>query len=122
MMKKNARLGSTLDDFLGEEGALEEVEARAQKRVLARQLKQLMRQQQMSKAALAERMGTSRSALDRLLDPTNASVTLYTMTSAARALGTRLDLRFSRPRRVARHAAPAKRQARAGAPVRERRA
>jgi transcriptional regulator with XRE-family HTH domain len=121
-MKKNPRLGSTLDDFLREEGALEEVEARAQKRVLARQLEQIMLQQQVTKAALAERMGTSRSALDRLLDPTNASVTLYTMTSAARALGTRLDLRFSHPRRVAGHAAPAKRQARARTAVRERRA
>ena len=95
-MKKNPRLGSTLDDLLREDGALEEVEARAQKRVLARQLEQLMRQQRVTKAALAARMGTSRSALDRLLDPTNASVTLYTMTTAARALGTRLDLRLSR--------------------------
>jgi transcriptional regulator with XRE-family HTH domain len=100
-MKKNPRLGSTLDDLLREDGALEEVEARAQKRVLARQLDQLMRQQHVTKAALAQRMGTSRSALDRLLDPTNASVTLYTMTAAARALGARLDLNVSRPRRTA---------------------
>lgn len=100
-MKKNPRIGSTLDDLLREDGALEDVEARAQKRVLARQLEQLMRQQQVTKAALAARMGTSRSALDRLLDPTNASVTLYTMTTAALALGTRLDLRLSRPRRRA---------------------
>ena len=77
--------------LLREEGALEEVEARAEKRVLARQLEQLMKQQQVTKASLAQRMGTSRSALDRLLDPTNASATLYTITSVARALGTRLD-------------------------------
>lgn len=100
-MKKNPRLGSSLDDLLREDGALEDVEARAQKRVLARQIEQLMRQQQVTKSALANRMGTSRSALDRLLDPTNASVTLYTMTTAARALGTRLDLRLSRPRGTA---------------------
>lgn len=100
-MKKNPRIGSTLDDLLREDGALENVEARAQKRVLARQIEQLMRQQRVSKASLAARMGTSRSALDRLLDPTNASVTLYTMTTAARALGTRLDLRLSPPRRRA---------------------
>jgi len=99
MMKKNPHVGSTLDDLLREDGALEEVEARAQKRVLARQLEQLMKDQQVSKASLARRMGTSRSALDRLLDPANASVTLYTLTSAARALGSRLDLRLSRPRR-----------------------
>jgi transcriptional regulator with XRE-family HTH domain len=98
MMRKNPRIGSTFDDFLREEGALEEVEARAQKRVLARQLERLMKDQQLSKARLAQRMRTSRSALDRLLDPTNASVTLYTMTSAARALGTRLELRFSQAR------------------------
>ena len=119
-MKKNPRLGSTLDDFLREEGALEEVEARAQKRVLARQLEQLMKQQQVTKASLAQRMGTSRSALDRLLDPTNASVTLYTMTSVARALGTRLDLRFSRPRRTATRASTG-RSGRAAAAARERR-
>ncbi|MGH3641707.1 MAG: helix-turn-helix domain-containing protein [Mycobacterium sp.] len=97
-MKRNPRLGSTLDDLLREDGALEDVEARAQKRVLARQLEQLMRQQAVTKAALAARMGTSRSALDRLLDPTNASVTLYTIASAARALGAQLDLRLSRRR------------------------
>jgi antitoxin HicB len=97
-MRKNPRIGSTFDDFLREEGALEEVEARAQKRVFARQLAQLMKNQQLSKATLARRMRTSRSALDRLLDPGNASVTLYTMTSAARALGARLDVRFSRVR------------------------
>ena len=121
MTKKNARLGSTLDDFLREEGALEEVEARAQKRVLARQLEQLMKVQRVTKARLAQRMGTSRSALDRLLDPTNASVTLYTMTSAARALGTRLDLRFSFPRRTAARARTS-RSGRATAVARVRRA
>jgi hypothetical protein len=114
-MKKNPRLGSTLDDLLHEDGALEEVEARAQKRVLARQIEQLMRQQQVTKAALANRMGTSRSALDRLLDPTNASVTLYTMATAARALGTRLDLRLYRPRGTAARARTS-RPVRAAAP------
>jgi transcriptional regulator with XRE-family HTH domain len=97
-MRRNPRIGSAFDDFLREEGALEEVEARTQKRVLARQLERLMRDQRLSKARLAQRMRTSRSALDRLLDPTNASVTLRTLTSAARALGTRLVLRLSRTR------------------------
>lgn len=118
-MKKNPRLGSTLDDLLREDGALEDVEARAQKRVLARQIEQLMRQQRVTKASLAARMGTSRSALDRLLDPTNASVTLYTMTAAARALGTRLDLRLSAPRRAVRVET---RSARTATAQRERRA
>lgn len=115
-MKKNPRIGSTFDDFLREEGALEEVEARAQKRVLARQLEQLMKDQQLSKASLAQRMRTSRSALDRLLDPTNASVTLYTMASAARALGTRLNLRFSRVRAKPAHPKYRSRPSRAATP------
>jgi hypothetical protein len=94
MKKKNRHLGSSFDDFLREDGVLELVEARARKRVLSRQLEQLMRARQVTKATLAHRMGTSRSQLDRLLDPSNASVTLLTMTAAARALGTVLDLTF----------------------------
>ena len=94
MTAKNSHLGSSFDDFLREDGALERVEARARKRVLSRQLEQLMRAQQVTKATLARRMRTSRSQLDRLLDPSNASVTLLTMTAAARALGTILDLTF----------------------------
>ena len=121
-MKKNPRLGSTLDDLLREDGALEDVEARAQKRVLARQLDQLMRQQHVTKVELVQRMGTSRSALDRLLDPTNASVTLYTMTAAARALGARLDLNVSRPRRSSGRITSTSRSARGATPVRDRRA
>ena len=100
MTRKNPHIGSSFDEFLREDGALEQVEARARKRVLARQLERLMEAQQVTKAMLARRMGTSRSQLDRLLDPSNASVTLLTMTAAARALGTTLDLSFlpSRPR------------------------
>jgi transcriptional regulator with XRE-family HTH domain len=71
-------------------------EARARKRVLARQLEQMMKDQCLTKAKLARRMRTSRSALDRLLDPTNASVTLYTMTAAAHGLGTTLDVNLHR--------------------------
>ena len=99
MKARNPHLGSTLDDLLREDDALEEIEARAQKRVVARQLEKLMSDRGMTKAALASRMRTSRSALDRLLDPENASVTLYTLTSAARALGGRLELSVSGVRR-----------------------
>lgn len=103
MAKKNPRIGSSFDDFLGEDGILEEVEARARKRVLARQLEQMMKEQHLTKAQLARRMGTSRSSLDRLLDPANASVTLHTMTAAAHALGTRLDISLAqRPSRTVR--------------------
>jgi antitoxin HicB len=83
-------LGSDFDSFLEEEGLLEEAEAVATKRVLAFQISQAMEEQKLSKAAMARRMKTSRSALDRLLDPDTGSVTLLTIERAAHALGRRL--------------------------------
>ena len=83
-------LGSDFDSFLEEEGLLEEAEAVATKRVLAFQIEQAMKDQKLSKAAMARRMKTSRSALDRLLDPAIPSVTLLTIERAARALGRKL--------------------------------
>jgi antitoxin HicB len=85
-------LGSNFDDFLAEEGLLEEAEAIAVKRVLAFQIRSMMESQNLSKAEMARRMKTSRAALDRLLDPENRSVTLFTMDKAARSLGKRLRL------------------------------
>ncbi len=85
-------LGSDFDDFLTEEGFLEEAEAIAVKRVLAFQISELMEAQNLSKAEMARRMKTSRAALDRLLDPENRSVTLHTMDKAARSLGKHLRL------------------------------
>ena len=82
--------GSTFDSFLEEEGILEEVEAAAIKRVIAWQLAQAMESSKISKKAMAERLGTSRSQLDRLLDPENSAVHLQTIARAARALGKRL--------------------------------
>jgi len=92
--------GSSFDSFLEEEGIREEVEAVAIKRVLAWQLEQEMKRQRKTKQALAKELRTSRSQLDRLLDPQNASVTLDTMSRAARALGKRLIVRVAdvRPR------------------------
>lgn len=86
-------IGSEFDNFLEEEGILQEVEQLALKKVLAMQLAQLMDLQQISKTEMAKRMHTSRASLDRLLDPKNNSVTLQTMEKAANALGRRL--RFS---------------------------
>jgi antitoxin HicB len=83
-------LGSDFDEFLDEEGLLEEAEAVATKRALAFQIAQAMKEQKLSKAAMARRMKTSRSAVDRLLDPTVPSVTLLTIERAVRALGRRL--------------------------------
>lgn len=80
-------IGSSFDDFLEEEGLLQEVVAAATKRVIAWQLEQVMKQQKISKTTLASRMGTSRAALDRLLDEADTSMTLGSLASAAAALG-----------------------------------
>lgn len=85
-------LGSNFDDFLKEEGLLAEAEAVAVKRVLAFQITQLMESSRVSKSAMAKRMQTSRSAIERLLDPANESVTLQTLERAAMALGKRLQI------------------------------
>lgn len=91
----NRHIGSALDTFLEKEGVLAEAEAIAVKRVLAYQLERLMTEQKLSKTRLARRMGTSRSALERLLDPDNPSVTLLTLERAAKALGVRLKLELA---------------------------
>jgi antitoxin HicB len=93
--KKMDHSGSTFDSFLEEEGIREEVEAVAIKRVLAWQLQQAMQEQQKTKQAMAKQLHTSRSQLDRLLDPSNVSVTLDTITRAARALGKRVIIRVA---------------------------
>ena len=85
-------LGSDFDDFLAEEGLLEQAEAVAVKRVLAFQVEQLMKEQNLSKTEMSRRMKTSRAALERLLDPANQSVTLLTLDRAARALGKHLQI------------------------------
>lgn len=84
------RAGSTLDEFLAEEGLLEEATEHAVKAVLAWQVEQAMKAQKLTKAAMARRMETSRAQLDRLLDPANSSVTLHTLHRAAAILGKRL--------------------------------
>jgi antitoxin HicB len=87
-------LGSNFDDFLTEEGLLAEVEAVAIKPVIAYQVVELMKEKNLTKTAMAERMETSRAALERLLDPANESVTLQTLERAAMALGKRLKIEF----------------------------
>ncbi len=99
--KKMDHSGSTFDSFLEAEGIREEVEA-VVKRVLAWQLQQAMRQQQKTKRAMAKQLHTSRSQLDRLLDPRNISVTLDTVARAARALGKRLIIRVADAKRASR--------------------
>jgi DNA-binding phage protein len=91
-MNRNPHIGSSFDSFLEEEGILHEVTTRALKRVIARQLDALMKDQGLNKTTLANRMETSRSQLDRLLDPDNESVTLDTLVRAAHAVGRRLQV------------------------------
>lgn len=85
-------IGDTSDSFLEEEGLLADAEAVAIKRVVAYQIQQLMREQQVSKTELARRMNTSRTAVDRLLDPNYGSATLATLEKSALALGKRLQV------------------------------
>ena len=92
MSAKFDHSGSTFDSFLEEEGILGEVEAAAIKRVIAWQLAEAMKAGKISKKAMAERMGTSRSQLDRLLDPENSAVHLETVARAAHAVGKRLRM------------------------------
>jgi antitoxin HicB len=86
----NQHLGSNFDDFLAEEGILAETQAVAWKRVITFQITQLMAEQNISKTDMAEKMQTSRAAIDRLLDSDNASATLQTLEKAAIALGKNL--------------------------------
>ena len=90
----NKPMGSNFDDFLNEDGLIEEVSAGALKRVIAWQLAEAMKSQKVSKKALAERMHTSRTAVDRALDQNDAGMTLATLASAARALGHRVEVRL----------------------------
>lgn len=78
---------ATLDDFLDEEGIREEVTLRAVKSVIALQLRQAMKDQNLTRAAMAARMDTSRAQLNRVLDPDASNVTLDTLSRAARVLG-----------------------------------
>ena len=91
-MIDNKNIGGSLDDFLAEDGLLDETEELAIKEILADQIRVAMKEEGLTKSAMAARMRTSRQALDRLLDPNNTGVTLHTMQNAARALGRRLTL------------------------------
>lgn len=92
MTKKKGKLGSSFDGFLADQGILQECEEHAIKQILADQIKAAMEKDGITKSAMAERMRTSRRALDRLLDPKNESVTLHTMQRAASAIGRQIRL------------------------------
>ena len=88
MSKKH--VGSSFEDFLKEDGTYEEVTTQAIKRVLAWQIAEIMKAQGISKLEMARRMHTSRSQLDRFLDPDNDKVLLETVQRAASAIGKRI--------------------------------
>jgi antitoxin HicB len=92
MTKRSKHIGSSLDEFLKEDGILAETRAVALKDAIAWQVQQSMEKEKITKVEMARRMRTSRAALDRLLAPGNASVTLQTLARAARAVGR--DLRI----------------------------
>lgn len=108
-MAGNLHIGSGFDEFLAADGLLDEVSAVALKRVIAWQVSQAMTDRGVSKAALAERMGTSRSQVDRLLDQESPGMTLDSLSRAAEALelGVRVTL-VARPVAVVRRASAAK--------------
>jgi len=88
----NIHKGSTLDSFLKDEGLLDETEATAVKRVITYQVEHAMKKNHVSKSTMATKMHTSRAGIDRLLDSSNASVTLKTLVKAAHVLGKRLQV------------------------------
>jgi predicted XRE-type DNA-binding protein len=89
---KKTHIGSSFDDFLKDQNLLEDAEATAVKRVIAYQIAQEMKRSNLTKSEMAQRMKTSRPAVDRLLDPKNRSVTLSTLERAANAVGMRLKV------------------------------
>jgi len=95
MTRKNKHIGSSFDDFLQEEGLLEESQATAVKRVIAYQIAKAMEQGHITKIEMTRLMRIkSRTQLDRLLDPDNNSVTLLTLEKAANALGKKLKVQL----------------------------
>ncbi len=90
MTTANKHHGSDFREFLEFEGIADECEREAVTEVISHRLKSVMDQQGITKSSMARKMHTSRSAIDRLLDPTNHSVTLQTLEKAAHAVGCRL--------------------------------
>jgi len=91
----NKHTGSNFDDFLEEEKILEEVSAKAHKRLLALQLSEIMQEKNITKTSLASKLKTSRSQLDRILDPENSSITLEVLERVAHAVGKKLHIEFA---------------------------
>ena len=100
MSNRNKHVGTSFEDFLKEEGLEEEATAHATKRVLAWQVSKAMKEKGISKSEMAKRMQTSRSQLERFLNPDNSKVLLETVQRAASAIGKRVSITLENaPRR-----------------------
>ena len=95
MESHKGRIGASFAEFLDEQGIREDVEGQAVKELIAEQISAAMKEEGLSKVAMARRMHTTRSQLDRLLDPANPSVTLATLQRAAKAVGRHLTIGLS---------------------------
>jgi predicted XRE-type DNA-binding protein len=84
---ENKHLGSTLDDFLHDEGIYDEVRDLAIKKIISATFTEEMKKAGITKAEMARRMKTSRVSVDRLLDENNDAITLNTILKAAEAIG-----------------------------------
>lgn len=91
-MERKKHIGSSFEEFLEQENILEEVNVAAVKAVIARNLKEHMEKHDISQTKMAEQLKTSRSGLQRLLDPDNYSVTLLTLSRAASVLGKKVNM------------------------------
>jgi len=92
--KRNLHWGSSLDNFLKEEGIYEEARAAAEKEVIAWQLSQAMKKKKITKSRMAELMHTSRTQVDKLLNPKDGNVTIKTLHKAAAVVGKRFEYRL----------------------------
>ena len=93
--RKKGRIGAHFEDYLAQEGQLEAATQTAVKRVLAWQIEQAMAEKHLSKSAMAEQMHTTRSQLNRLLDPNNSAITLETLHKAASVVGRELRVELT---------------------------
>lgn len=93
-MARNKHMGSGIDDFLKEEGVLEAFQAQAIKEVIAWQLGQAMKDRKLSKRKLALLMHTSRTQVDRVLDPNDSNVTIETLQRAAAVVGRKVQVQL----------------------------
>jgi antitoxin HicB len=93
-MKAKWYRGSSLDDWLKEEGWYDEIKALVEKEIIAKQLAQAMKKKRITKKRMAELMKTSRTQVDKLLNPKDGNVTIATLHKAAAVVGKRFEYKL----------------------------